>query len=108
MMKVRKVVEALDQRESLERPYVLLPKQKVFRIFVLNLWLQKKAFTTLRNILEKRSNKNVPTDILNELEELVLQNNYFEFNERYLKQIRGTAIGIKFTPPYAVIFVAAS
>ena len=70
--------------------------------------VQKKAFTTLRNISEKRSNKNVPTDILTELEELVLQNNYFEFNERYLKQIRGTAKGIKFTPPYAVIFMAAS
>ena len=70
--------------------------------------VQKKAFTTLRNISEKRSNKNVPTDILTELEELVLQNNYFEFNERYLKQIRGTAIGTKFTPPYAVIFMAAS
>ena len=31
----------------------------------------------LRNVLEKRSNKNVSTDALNELGELVLQNNYF-------------------------------
>ena len=61
----------------------------------------------LRNVLEKRSNKNVSTNTLIELAELVLQNNYFEFDERYLKQIRGTAIGTKFTPPYTVIYMAA-
>ena len=61
----------------------------------------------LRNVLEKRSNKNVSTDTLIELAELLLLNNYFEFNERYLKQIRGTAIGTKFAPPYAVIYMAA-
>ena len=61
----------------------------------------------LRNTLDKRSNKKVTTDTLIELAELVLQNNYFEFNERYLKQIRGTAIGTKFAPPYAIIYMAA-
>ena len=64
----------------------------------------------LRNVLDKRSNKNVSTDTLIELAELVLQNNFeynFEFNERYLKQIRETAIGTKFAPPYAIIYMAA-
>ena len=61
----------------------------------------------LINVLEKISNKNVTTDTLIELAELVLQNNYFEFNERYLKQIRGTAIRAKFAPPYAIIYMAA-
>ena len=37
----------------------------------------------------------------------VFQNNYFEFNEQYLKQIRGTAIGTKFAPPCATIYMAA-
>ena len=37
----------------------------------------------------------------------ILQNSYFEFSERYLKQIRGTAIGTKFAPPYAIIYMAA-
>ena len=55
----------------------------------------------------KRSNKNVSSDTLIELVELVLRSNYFEFNERYLKQIRGTAIGTKFAPPYAIIYMAA-
>ena len=61
----------------------------------------------LRNVLEKRSNKNVSTDTFIELAESVLQNNYFEFNEPYLKQIRGTAIGTKFAPPYAIIYMTA-
>ena len=62
----------------------------------------------LRNALKKkRSNENVSTDTLTELAELVLQNNYFEFDERYFKQIRGTAIGTKFAPPYAIIHMAA-
>ena len=37
--------------------------------------------------------------------ELVLKNNYFEFNEKVCKQILGTAIGTKFAPPYACIFM---
>ena len=67
----------------------------------------EEGLSFLRNTLDKRSNKNVTTDTLIELAELVLQNNYFEFNERYLKQIRGTAIGTKFAPPYAIIYMAA-
>ena len=34
----------------------------------------------------------------------VLENNYFEFNGDVKKQISGTEIGTKFTPPYAYIF----
>ena len=49
----------------------------------------------------------VSTDTLIELAELVLQNNYFDINERYLKQIRGTTIGTKFAPPYAILYTAA-
>ena len=67
----------------------------------------EEGLSFLRNALDKRSNKNVTTDTLIELAELVLQNNYFEFNERYLKQIRGTVIGTKFAPPYAIIYMAA-
>ena len=40
----------------------------------------KEGLRVLRNVLEKRSSKNVSTDTLIELAELVLQNNYFEFN----------------------------
>ena len=37
--------------------------------------------------------------------EFVLKNNYFEFNSTFKHQISGTAIGTKFAPPYACIFM---
>ena len=54
--------------------------------------LYEEGLRFLRNLLQKRSNKSVSTDTLFELAGSVLQNNYFEFNERYFEQIRGTAI----------------
>ena len=37
--------------------------------------------------------------------EFALKNNYFEFDSKVKKQISGTAIGTKFPPPYACIFM---
>ena len=37
--------------------------------------------------------------------EFVLKNNYFEFNDQVKQQISGTAIGTKFAPIYACIFI---
>ena len=37
--------------------------------------------------------------------EFVLKNNYFEFNVKVCRQISGTAIGTKFSLPYAYIFM---
>ena len=37
--------------------------------------------------------------------EFVLKNNYFEFNGSIKQQLSGTAIGTKFAPPYACIFM---
>ena len=37
--------------------------------------------------------------------EFVLKNNFFEFNNQIKQQISGTAIGTKFTPTYACIFI---
>ena len=45
------------------------------------------------------------TETLLELAEIVLKNNIFQFNEKTLKQLRGTAIGTKFAPPYAAVFM---
>jgi hypothetical protein len=39
------------------------------------------------------------------LAEFVLKNNYFEFNSDVFCQISGTAMGTKFAPPYACIFL---
>ena len=37
--------------------------------------------------------------------EFVLKNNFFEFNDGVKRQKSGTAIGTKFAPPYACIFI---
>ena len=37
--------------------------------------------------------------------QFVLKNNLFEFNNDFFQQVSGTAIGTKFAPPYACIFM---
>ena len=61
----------------------------------------------LKNVLDSRVDKQVKTDTFIELTEIVLKNNIFEFSDKTYKQIRGTAIGTKFAPPYAVLFMEA-
>ena len=46
------------------------------------------------------------TESLIKLAELVLKNNYFEFNDRFRKQKEDAAIATKFASPYAIIFMA--
>ena len=56
--------------------------------------------------MELRGNKKISSDTLIELVEIVLIKNFFEFDQKTFKQVRGTAIGIKFAPPYAILFMA--
>ena len=57
--------------------------------------------------MDSRVGKLVAADTLIELATLVLKNNIFKFSKKIYKQICGTAIGTKFAPPYAVLFMAA-
>ena len=65
-----------------------------------------EGLASLRWFLETRDNKHIASDTLTELAEVVLKNNIFEFDEKTFKQKRGTAIGTKFAPPYAILFMA--
>ena len=56
--------------------------------------------------MELRDNKQILSNTLLELAEIVLKNNIFQFDEKTFKQVRGTAIGTKFAPPYAILFMA--
>ena len=56
--------------------------------------------------METRENKQISSDTLAELAEIVLKNNIFEFDEKTFKQKRGTDIGTKFVPPYAILYMA--
>ena len=65
-----------------------------------------EGLDSLRRFLETRDNKQISSDTLTELPEVVLKNNIFEFHEKTFKQKRGTAIGTKFAPSYAILFMA--
>ena len=68
--------------------------------------LHSKGLTSLRRFLELTDNKQISSDTLTELAEIMTENNIFEFNEKTFSQVRGTAIGIKFAPPYTSLFMA--
>lgn len=60
----------------------------------------------LKEVLEKREDKTISTDTFLDLAELVLSSNYFEHNGKTYIQNRGTAIGTRFAPPYAILALA--
>ena len=66
----------------------------------------EEGLSTLRKRLETRKEKHVSTDTIIDLADIVLKNNIFTFGKKRLKQKRGTAIGIKFAPPYSILFMA--
>ena len=59
----------------------------------------------LREVLDNREEHTVPTSKLTKMTDFVLKNNYFEFNKQIKQKISGTAIGTKFVPPYACLFM---
>ena len=54
----------------------------------------------LKEALEKRDIKKIPTEDLVKMAEFVLNNNIFEFNSKAYQQKSGTAIGTKFAHPF--------
>ena len=56
-------------------------------------------------ILETRDSKQISRDTLMALAEVVLKNNIFEYDEKIFKQKSGTVIGMKFAPPYDILFI---
>ena len=53
---------------------------------------------------EMADKKILSTDLL-EMAEFILKNNFFEFETIIIQQISGTAIGTKFAPPYACLYM---
>ena len=71
-----------------------------YRLFRINSRIRK-----IRKTLDTRKDKTISTHFLIELAECVLKNNIFEHDKSVFKQLRGTAIGTKMVPPYAIIFM---
>ena len=59
----------------------------------------------LKEALDKRLLKKIPTDDLIKMAEFVLSNNFFEFNSDTFQQISGTTMETKVAPPYACIYM---
>ena len=66
---------------------------------------QQTGLKALKEALEKRDIKKIPTEDLVKMTEFVPNNNIFEFNSKAYQQKSGTAIGTKFAPPYACIYM---
>jgi hypothetical protein len=59
----------------------------------------------LRSALDSRPRQVPPTEAIIRLAELVLNCNHFTFNGRYYTQTSGTAMGTRFAPNYAIVFM---
>ena len=64
-----------------------------------------EGILALKQNLEEQPSTKVPTNNLVKLAEFVLKNNLFEFNDKVKQQISGTAVGTKFAPSYACIYM---
>ena len=59
----------------------------------------------LRKRLSERDSLKVPTEDIVRMADFVLKDNFFEFNGEVKRQKSGTAVGTKFAPSYACIFM---
>ena len=64
-----------------------------------------EGLAAVHKALERREDKSISSETLLELTELVLKNNIFEHDGRFFKQKKGTAIGTKMAPSYAILFM---
>lgn len=66
----------------------------------------KSGLEVVKKIFEKNPNPNRPDEEILKLLEINLTKNDFVFNGKYYLQIKGTAMGKRFAPAYANIFMA--
>ena len=67
---------------------------------------QKEGLDAVKESLDERVNKAVPTEFIIKLLEQILRFNIFEFNSEYFIQLIGTAMGAVPAVSYANIFMA--
>ena len=59
----------------------------------------------LLDVLDKREQHSIPTSELIMMTDFILRNKYFQLNAQIKQQISGNAVGTKFAPPYACLFM---
>ena len=65
-----------------------------------------EVLEAMRKALDTRQNPSISTEPIVGLGKLVSDNNFFEFDGRVYKQKLRTAIGTKFAPAYANLFMS--
>ncbi|CAB4043741.1 Hypothetical predicted protein, partial [Paramuricea clavata] len=65
----------------------------------------RKSIEDFRKNCGMDKGEGLSVDDLIDLAKIILDNNYFEFGEKVFKQKLGTAIGTKFAPAFANIFM---
>ena len=60
-----------------------------------------EGLTSLQRFLELRDNKQISSDTVTDLAEIVLKDQIIEFDEKPFNLVRETVTGTKFTPPHA-------
>ena len=66
----------------------------------------EEGLEILKCFLDKREDQSVSSENLCRLAKIILKHNYFELGSDMYHQLLGTAIGTKYTPNYANIFMA--
>ena len=66
---------------------------------------RKEARESVKTALERREKKQIPTDEILRMMDLVLENNNFSFGEKHFIQTEGTAIGSHLGKNYASTYM---
>lgn len=85
------------------------PKAILFTMDIDSLYTNidiREGIQAIKNILKKHPDASRPDEELIRLLDINLNRNDFEFNGEFFLQIKGTAMGKKFAPAYANIFMA--
>ena len=93
-----------ETKSTVKSLFCFFIKQVYLAALLLIIW-NIEHLEALSAKLEEREDKSIATEDLLQMAKFVLKNNFFEFDSKIKQQISGTAIGTKFAPPYACIFM---
>lgn len=102
---IRDTYQFLEKVRGME----LTPSSRLFSMDVESLYTNietERGLEAVRKCLQRYPEEGRPDDSIIRLLELSLTKNDFGFNGRYFLQIKGTAMGKRFAPAYANIYMA--
>ena len=92
-------IQKLDALPSLAQNVVLCTIYTIYVVCPYPNIIDEGGLIAMRKALDAREDKAISTDSFFPLAECVLKNNIFEYKNSFYKQLRGTAIVSKKSPP---------